>query len=244
MKYSAFLVYLSLFITPLANADDFRVRTVIKSSHQSILSSELAGQVTELPLHAGQKFNKNDILIGIDCRLYQSQLDKIEAQLSAATSKLKNDRELEKLHSIGQLDIALDEANFKQAKAEVKMAKLNVTRCNIRAPWSGSVIAVNTRQFEYVSAQQPVIEILGDHSLYAEAIIPVAWIKLIKKDMNVNLHSPDLDITETATIESVNPAIDPVSQTILVRIKLPPNTQMLVGISTEADFAPFIDVQK
>ncbi len=244
MKSGVFLACLSLILAPVVSAESLQARTVIKSSHQSILSSELAGQVIKLPLHAGQKFNKHDILVGLDCRLYQSQLNKVKAQLSAATSKLNNARELEKLHSIGQLDIALDEAGFQQVSAEVNMAELNVSRCNIRAPWSGSVIAVNTRQYEYVRAQQPVIEILGDHSLYAEAIIPASWIKLIKEGMSVRLYSPDLDVIEVASIESITPAIDPVSQTILVRIKLPKDTQMIVGISAEADFSQSVDVQK
>ncbi len=245
VKTPVALACLGLLFSPWIYAENMQARTVIKSSQRSVLSSQLAGQVVTLPLHAGQKFSKNDILIGLDCRLYQAQMDKVEAQMSSAKSKLDNAYELEKLHSIGQLDIALAKSEFQQAKAELKMAKLNVSRCDIRAPWSGQVVGVNTRQYEYVPAQQPVIEILGDHSLYAEAIIQVSWLKRIKEGMQIHLYSSDLELTEPATIESVNPVIDPVSQTILVRIKLLKNTQMKVGISAEADFSQsVVDVQQ
>ena len=51
------------------------------------------------------------------------------------------------MRSIGKLQYQLSESALKKAKAELNIAKLNVDRCEIVAPYNGKVIDVYTSIF-------------------------------------------------------------------------------------------------
>jgi multidrug efflux pump subunit AcrA (membrane-fusion protein) len=121
--------------TPLS-AQEISARGLVKAKSRAVLASEIGAVVSQTPYRAGEAFKKGDVLIGFDCRLLKSQKDKVEAQEKASKAQLINARDLEKMRSIGKLEVTMAKAENDKARAELNIAKLNVERCRIKGATS------------------------------------------------------------------------------------------------------------
>ena len=72
-----FLSFALLFSTLYASESQ-TARAVIVSLDRTILSSEIAGEITELSKFEGDSFKKGESLIKIDCSVYKDQKRKID----------------------------------------------------------------------------------------------------------------------------------------------------------------------
>lgn len=219
-----------------AQAADNEARAVITALDRVLLSSELAGRVTSLPRRAGDAFKKGDLLVSLDCDLYQAQASKVSAELEGARVKVENARQLKELRSIGALDVSMAESEYAQIQAALRIAQLNASRCAIRAPWPGRVVAVRVKPYENVRQQQELIEIINDSRFEAEVVVPAKWMRWLKPGTPLELRVDETGTTARAKVAAITPAIDAVSQTVVLRAAIADGSQLIPGMSATAVF--------
>ena len=225
-----------LLLLPPANAAENEARAVIKALDRVLLSSELTGRITSLPRRAGDAFKKGDLLVAIDCDLYQAQAAKVSAEHKGARLKLENAKQLHELRSIGALEVTTAESDFAQTQAALRIAQLNAERCTIRAPWPGRVVAVHVKPYENVRQQQELIEIINDRQFEAEIVVPANWMRWLKPGTPLKLRVDETGTTASAKVTAITPAIDAVSQTVVLRAALVDGSQLIPGMSATAVF--------
>ncbi|NEW94204.1 efflux RND transporter periplasmic adaptor subunit [Rhodopseudomonas sp. BR0M22] len=116
------------------------------------IRSRVAGAVQEIQFREGALVSKGDLLVRIDPSLYAAEVDRAQAQLSAARARVvftKADVERSQQLSSSsitqrEVDNRLNayreaEANLRSAEAALKTAELNLSYTEIRAPVSGRV---------------------------------------------------------------------------------------------------------
>lgn len=226
----------ALLWAPTTAYAEYVAQAVIKALDRAVLSGELAARVDRLPLRPGDAFAAGDPLVVLDCALYQAQADKVSAEVRAAKIKHDNARELKVLNSIGELDVALAQSEYSQSLAELRIARLNTERCTIKAPWDGRVVSVQVNAHENIRQQQELIEIVDDRKLEAEIVVPAAWLNWLALGQPIRLQVDDRAEPADAEISAIIPAIDAVSQTVLLRATLAQNTQLIPGMSATAIF--------
>ena len=115
------------------------------------IQPQVSGRITGIHFKDGATVKRGDLLVTIDPRPYQAQLDSAEAGLSRNQAELELARlELGRVRallaadSISQQDhdarksaVAVSEAQVRLSKAAVDTAKLNLEYCFIRAPIDG-----------------------------------------------------------------------------------------------------------
>ena len=74
---------------------------------------------------------KGDLLIQFDCSLYEAQKDVVSANANSAFIKLKSDEQMLQMRSIGKYELELSISEYEKAKSELRIAELNVERCQI-----------------------------------------------------------------------------------------------------------------
>lgn len=225
-----------LLASGTVSADGLEARAVIKAIDRAVLSGELAARVASLPLRPGDAFQKGDLLVELDCRLYKAQEAKVAAEIKAARSKRDNARQLKALNSIGELDVALAQSELEQALAEGRIAHLNTQRCRIHAPWNGRVVNLLVNAQENIRVQQELIEIVDDGQLEAEVVVPSAWLAWLEPGQALSFMADDVERQVDAHITAISPAIDAVSQTVLLRAELPTHSGLIPGMSATARF--------
>ncbi|NVK72094.1 MAG: efflux RND transporter periplasmic adaptor subunit [Oceanospirillaceae bacterium] len=231
------LITCCLALTSVGASAEEHARGILVASNKASLSSELAAKVIAVSKRMGESFKKGDSLIQLDCRLFEAQLDKVDAEVTVAQKKLENTLQLNRLNSIGTLEVAIAEADLQKVEAERSMAQVNVERCDIKAPFDGSVEQLDVQPFEVVKQQQALMKIVGLNQLEADIIVPAQWMTWLRINKTMTLQVEETQQRLQAVVSHIAPSVDPTSQTIQIRAtinKVP--EKVLPGMSVVAEF--------
>src|SRR5256885_4217772 len=117
------------------------------------IKSRVDGQIVKVNFREGQNVNQGELLIEIDSRPYQAQLDQMQAQLFRDQAQLRDARlnldrytALIPSGSIAQQQVDTQraladqlEGTVRTDQAQIETAKLNIAYCHITAPFNGRV---------------------------------------------------------------------------------------------------------
>jgi len=144
---------------------------------QGQLVSQVSGQITSVSpnFRDGGFFEKGEVLVGIDQRDYQIQVEIAAAELADARVTYAEEQVLAKqaaedrknLRSKGSVSdfalhipqLAAAKSRIAAAKAKLEQAKLNVERTRIRAPYSGRILSKNVDIGEVISSNTSLARI-------------------------------------------------------------------------------------
>ena len=160
LKYLVKTVVLIVLMLSYANAEVRESRALVVASQEAILSSELAARIENIAVKEMQRFKKGDLLIQFDCSLYEAQKDVVSANANSALIKLKSDEQMLQMRSIGKYELEVSISEYEKAKSELRIAELNVERCQIKAPFDGAVEEVVVNTFETIQPQVELMKII------------------------------------------------------------------------------------
>jgi HlyD family secretion protein len=210
-------------ITPISIIETVAATGKIQPEVEVALSSEVSGEIIELPLKEGQTVEKGDLLVKINPDLIQAAvsqsqagLDNVRAQLAQAkasenNAKLNYDRSktlFEKgVISKSEWDNAVADYemaqanrqaayyNVQSAAASLKQARENLYRTTIYAPMSGTISKLSVELGERV---------VGTAQMAGTEIVRVANLKNMEVVVDVN----ENDIVKVAIGDSAKVEVD------------------------------------
>lgn len=214
-----------------------QARGLVEPRAEAVLSAEIAGRLTDLPVEEGARFAAGDVLAAFDCALYEAQLNQAEAAALAARRQLANNRQLAQYNSIGALEVALSEAAVLEAQATVEVAQVIVDRCTVTAPWDGVMATHLAEAQESVGQGSELVAILAAAGEEIDLIVPSVWLAWIAPGQLFDFDVDELGSTHAAEVERIGARVDPVSQTVRVtgRFAAPP-AGLIPGMSGTARF--------
>jgi membrane fusion protein, multidrug efflux system len=231
-----FLSFALLFSTLYASESQ-TARAVIVSLDRTVLSSEIAGEITELSKFEGDSFKKGEPLIKIDCSIYKAQKRKIDVEKEIARLELEKNKKLDTFGSIGTFEIQISQENLNKQKAESDIAAINISRCDILAPFDGKIASKKVSKHQNIKPQDELLEIVGVDNLEAKVVVPSSWLIWLKKGIEFDLSIDETQTTVKAQIVQIDSIVDPTSQSISIRAKLvEPFENIIPGMSATATF--------
>ncbi|QKF66919.1 RND family efflux system, membrane fusion protein [Arcobacter venerupis] len=226
-----------LFVSTLYANENPTARAVIVSLDRTTLSSEIAGEIIELSKQEGDSFKKGESLIKIDCSIYKAQKRKIEVEKNIANLELEKNKKLDSYGSIGTFEIQISQENYYKQQAENEIAAINVSRCDIKAPFDGRIASKKVSKFQSIKPQDELLEIISIDNLEAKVVVPSSWLVWLKKGIEFNLSIDETKTVVKAQIVQIDSIVDPTSQSITIRAKLlKPFENIIPGMSATADF--------
>jgi RND family efflux transporter MFP subunit len=160
---------------------------------QTTLISEVSGQIVEVSsaFVSGGFFERGDVLVRIDPRIYETQLKRARAQVASARTQVATEnalagyayqdwKRLRDLTTSGKpaSDLTLRKpqvaqaiAGLESAEAELEKAQGDLTRTVIRAPYDGMVREKRSDVGQFVNSGTPLA--LTFATDYAEVRLPV-----------------------------------------------------------------------
>lgn len=139
------------------------------------------------------------------------------AEAQANLSRLKSSQQkqideaqatLNKIAEVRPVDVAVIEAEVRQAQAAVKTAQAELDRAYIKSPQAGRVIKIMTRPGEAVSNGESVIRIGQTSQMYAVAEVYESDITKVQLGQQVTVTSNALSQQLTGTVESIGLEIE------------------------------------
>lgn len=210
------------------------VRGTVEAERHAVISSEIAARIVSLPRRDGESFRKGDIIVGLDCALYQSQLASAHADLSIAAQTLASNRELEKRNAISSFAVAISAADQQRATANVRTAEINVDHCQIRAPYDGSVAAALANENESITPGSQLISIVDNSSVQIRLAMPSNTMQWIKPGIPFDFRADESTEPVAAAVTVVGAHIDLVNRSVLVIARPTSASKLISGMSGAA----------
>ena len=217
LKHPVSLLTILFFLSFPAYSQDMESRALVVASQEAILSSELAARIDNIAVKEMQRFNKGDLLIQFDCSLYEAQKDVVSANSNSALIKLKSDEQMLQMRSIGKYELELSISEYEKAKSELRIAELNVERCQIKAPFDGAVEEVIVNTYETIQPQVELMKIIQTDILELEMVVSSEWVSWLKIGHPIKVYIDEIQKEFNASISGIGANVDAVSQTIQLK---------------------------
>ena len=225
----------------------------LQARRVATMRAEVQGAVLEMAVEQGQKVKKGQLLARIQDVSQQDQLLSARTAVRVARNALRVARAEEQrnrqLVSAGvitrrdyertQLARAQAEAQLAEAKSRLVLAREQVGRTRIVAPFAGVVSERHASAGDIIQPGTPLYTVVDPTSLRLEASVPAAQLSVLKPgtgvDFTVNGYG---DRSFQGRIERINPAVDPATGQVRLYVTLP-NTQqaLLTGLFAEGRVA-------
>ena len=139
---------------------------------------------------------------------------------------------------MGRFEVSLAEARQAQAQAEAQVYQVQVSRCQVKAPFDGQVVARRVQAHESVASGAPLLEIVDNRSLEIHLLVPSRWIGHLKPEQTFSFVPDETGKPIDVVVKRLGARIDEGSQTLLLIANVPANTPgLLAGMSGTAHFA-------
>lgn len=194
--------------------DQAELRAQLTPVRYATLSAEMTGRIGQLPVREGSRVEAGDLLVAFDCGLQGAQFKKSQAQLASARNTLRGNQRMAELNAIGQVDLVNSELNARMAQADVEYLQETLKRCEIRAPYAGSIGDQLARAQEFIQAGTPLIEIIDDTALQLEFIAPSRWLNWLEPGLELEVGLDDTGKVYTARLEFTSAKVDAMSQSV------------------------------
>ncbi|GAA4118155.1 efflux RND transporter periplasmic adaptor subunit [Aminobacter aganoensis] len=218
----------------------------VKARTEMNLGFRVAGKITERVVNIGDKVKPGDLLARIDPTDYQLGVSTAEANLQAAekqveTARLADERAdqlfAKKFASEAQREQAA--LAYKQASSQrdaalssLRQARNQVGYAELRADQSGIVTSVSADTGQVVGAGTPVVAVAVDGDKEVQIAVPELEIAQFEpgKPVKVSFWSDD-GLVLDGKVREVAGSADPQSRTFSVRVSLPDDARVLLGMT-------------
>ncbi len=196
------------------------------------LASEVSAIIGAITVQEGGTFKSGQLLVALDCSLQEAQLQKAQAEERSAQSVASANMRLDELNSVGKLELDLSQAGLDKAKAEVAFNQALLSKCEIRAPFSGRIADQLVREKQFVQVGDSLLDILDDSNLELEFIVPSHWLSWMKKDFAFEVMIDETGKLYASKINRIGARVDPVSQSVKISASFDGNhSELVAGMS-------------
>lgn len=185
------------------------------------LSASTAGQIGKRPVKEGAVVKAGETILELDKRLEELEVNRRKYILDLKRTDMDNSKKLfEKTISLSREELEKKVTEFYVAEADYELAKEQLQRRVIVAPFEGTVTALILDVGEACQAQQPLVRLVDTRKCYFICNIEARAGHALKAGQPVQLEieAGDKAATVSGTIFFVSPVVDPASG--LMRVKV------------------------
>lgn len=194
----------------------------LRSNEAVIVASEIAGRIATINFAEGQPVKQGAVLFTLDDSVYRAQLADAEAKLKLAQQSGERVSALySRKYATGQ---QADEAASTLAisTAGVELAKVQLEKTKIMAPFSGIIGLRQVSVGEYVTAGQDMVNLENIDPIKAEFRVPEKFLSAVEPGQTVSVKVDAFpDETFPGKVYAIDPRIDVAGRSILIRAELP-----------------------
>jgi membrane fusion protein (multidrug efflux system) len=215
--------------------EHLQVTGVTAADADIVYSAQIAGEVEVVGVDVGDRVRRGQLLARIDYRSLRAMADQAAAshELARKTHQRVSSLAEKKVITRQQLDEATSRLVI--ARAQLRIARANLAKSQVRAKQPGVVVARHVERGEYVGPGAPMLQVVDHRTIVVHGRVPERQVAAIRPGSAARVHVRALDQTFDGRVDVVVPVADPASKTFEVRIEVPnPGREIMVGMAVTA----------
>ena len=185
------------------------------------ISAEVAGTVKHIAFESGAAVQKGDLLVELDTGVEQAQLRSAIASVELAHANQERTRDLRGKKMIAQADLDTDEAQAKQAEAQIDNIQAVIAKKTIRAPFAGRVGIRQVNLGQFLNTGDPIVTLQALDPVYVDFSMPQQRLAQLKTGLTVQVSTdafPERNFKGALT--AINPEVDTVTRNVRLQATL------------------------
>ncbi len=180
------LVFLGwfLFFRPYLSTNDAR----IAATTVQVAPPGAGGMVVSIKVTEGDRVRRGDVLVELDHRSAQAQLQRAQARLELAAKEFKRMEQMAAGNGISPQQLDAARANFQTMAADAKLAEIALDNTYLRSPLDGVVIQRSTEVGDMLDPGQTAVWVTDIDHAWVSANIEETSIGLLKIGQPVTVH--------------------------------------------------------
>ena len=192
----------------------------VVSLNNTSVPAQIKARIDEIPVKVGEVVEAGSVLVRLDCTDYRIAERQAEATIAALAARIKlaerrlaRTRKLEELHTASEelldqreADLAVLHAQQSGALSELDRAKVNVSRCTIRSPYTGVITSRTGAVGEFADVGTRLLEIMDIEQLEISAQVPARDIAPVEQAEEI--YFEDTAKRYAVTLRTVTPAVN------------------------------------
>jgi membrane fusion protein (multidrug efflux system) len=185
------------------------------------VAGDLPGIVGRIAFESGRTVQQGDVLVELDTRQEQAQLNAAEAQLELARVNYQRMQGLVEQDAVSRAEFDTATAGHKQAEARIREIQATIARKTIRAPFTGVLGIRQVNLGQYLSGGDPIVPLQSLNPIYVNFGVPQQDAAQMRPGREVRITVGDLGGTEfNGRITAVDSVVDETTRNVQVQATL------------------------
>ena len=209
-------------------SNELNVSGSIEANEQVQIRSEISGLVRSVNFKEGTSINKGDLLIKIEDRELKAQLLQADTKVKLAAQIEARARKLLQSEAISQEEYDNINADLKLLQAQTLLIKAQLSKTEIRAPFSGRIGLRNISVGSYITPSTEIVNLLSVNPVKITFSIPEKYAQLIKLGSKISFTTAGNSQVFNAEIFAKEPAITIETRTLVLKARAINNNNLLL----------------
>jgi RND family efflux transporter MFP subunit len=201
----------------------------VRAKLHSIIEAKVSGRIEKMLVVPGQNVRTGGLLVQLDAREVQAQLDRALAVRQQAENDLKRATDLIQQKILSQSEYDNAQSKFRVADAAATEAEALLGYTKVTAPFDGVITRKYADVGDLASPGKPLLEMEDARDLRLEADVPEAVISHLTLGDKLGVRVSGMTNDLAGVIGEIAPSADPNSRTFLVKLDLPPTPGLRAG---------------
>jgi membrane fusion protein (multidrug efflux system) len=187
----------------------------------AVVSTELAGVVSEINFDSGAVAKKGEVLMKLDASQEEALLRSAEADAQLARTDLERSRDLaiKKVVSGAEFDSA--QSKFTRMNAVVDQMRSSIAKKTVIAPFDGQLGIRQVNVGQMINAGQQVVALTALDPVYVDFALPEQYLSKLSKDLEVTVRSDAFPGRQfKGKLTAINSMVDAVTRNVPLQATL------------------------
>lgn len=182
----------------------------IRSIRNTEIRTQEKGYLQGIFVDEGQYVKKGQLLFKIMPQLYEAEMEKSQAEVSAAEIEVQNTTPLAEKNIVSKNELAMAKAKLAKAKAELQLSKVHLAFTEIRAPFDGLIDRLHMKLGSLVEEGELLTDLSDNSQMWVyfnvseQEYLNYQQMVKAKGQLKVKLRMANNEIFEhTGTVETI-----------------------------------------
>lgn len=219
-----------IVVKPAPFIDKLEVTGTLEANEAISLQSEVAGLVTGIFFKEGSSVTKGTVLVKINDRDIQAQLQEALTRQSLSASNENRAKQLLAKGAISQEEYDTALADLKSLKAQAQLIRAQLAKTSIIAPFSGKVGLRSISVGEYITPSSVIANLISTNPIKINFSVPEKYMGQIKLNSAITFRVDGSKQIYTGKVFAMEPGINAQTRTLQIKALAPnSNNELLPG---------------